>query len=133
MFNGKKIPCIPPKFHGDKYIVDFQEKSEIFNSFFADQCSRSLNGSVLPSELPLGTDSTLSTYHFAKADILRIINNLNPNKAYGLDEISIRMLKICGDSIYRCLKIVFNTCLRTRKFPLELKKANIVPIHKKSD
>ena len=123
MFNGKKIPCIPPKFHGGKYIVDFQEKSEIFNSFFADQCSPISNGSVLPSELPLRADGTLSTCHFTKEDILRIISNLDPNKAYGHDEISIRMLKICGDSIYRCLKIVFNTCLCTRKFPLELKRS----------
>ena len=134
LLNGKKIPCIPPLFHGDKYIVDFQEKSEIFNSFFADQCSPISNGSVLPSELPLRTDSTLSTCHFAKEDILRIINNLDPNKAHGHDEISIRMLKIPGDSICRPLNIIlFKTCLRTGKFPLEWKKANIVPIHKKGD
>ena len=31
------------------------------------------------------------------------------------------------------LNIVFNTCLSTGKFPLEWKKANIVPIHKKGD
>ena len=37
LLNGKKIPCIPPLFHGDKFIADFREKSEIFNSFFADQ------------------------------------------------------------------------------------------------
>ena len=133
LLNGKKIPCIPPLFHGDKYIVGFQEKSEIFNSFFADQCSPISNGSVLPSELPLRTDSTLSTCHFAKEYILRIINNLDPNKAHGHDKISTRMLKICGDSICRPLNIIFKTCLRTGKFPLEWKKANIVPIHKKSD
>ena len=133
LLNRKKIPFILPLFHGDKYIVDFQEKSEILNSFFADQCSRSLNGSVLPSELPLRTDSTLSTCHFAKEDILRIINNLDPNKAHGHDEISIRMLKICGDSICRPLNIIFKTCLRASKFPLEWKKVNIVPIHNKGD
>ena len=41
------------------------------------------------------------------------------------------MLKICGDSICRLLNINFKTCLRTSKFPLEWKKANIIPIHKK--
>ena len=124
LLNGKKIQRTPSLFHGDKCIVDFQEKSEIFNYFFADQCS---------PMLPLRTDSTLSTCHFAKEDILRIINNLDPNKAHGHDEISIRMLKICGDSICRPLNIIFKTCLRTGKFPLEWKKANIVPIHKKGD
>ena len=92
LLNGKKIPCIPPLFHSDTYIVDFEEKSEIFNSFFTDQCSPISNGSVLPSELLLRTDSTLSTCHFAKESILRIIkiiNKLDPNKAHGHDEISI--------------------------------------------
>ena len=125
LFNGKKIPCIPPLFHGDKFIVDFQEKGEIFNSFFADQCSLISNGSVLPSELPLRTDTSLSSYRFTKDDILRIINNLDPNKTHGHDEISIRMLKICGDSIFRPLSIIFKACLRTGIFPLEWKKANI--------
>ena len=133
LLNGKKIPCIPPLFHGDKFIVDFQEKSEIFNSFFADQCSPISNRSVLPSELPLRTDSSLSPSYFTKDDILRIVNNLDPNKGHGHDEISIRMLKIRGDSICRPLSIIFKTCLRTGIFPLEWKKANIVPIHKKAD
>ena len=59
LLNGKKIPCIPPLVYGDKYIVDFQEKSEIFNSFFADKCSLISNESILLSELPLRTDSAI--------------------------------------------------------------------------
>ena len=43
------------------------------------------------------------------------------------------MLKICGESICRPLSIIFKSCLRTGIFPLEWKKANIVPIHKKCD
>ena len=43
------------------------------------------------------------------------------------------MLKICGDSICRPLNIIFKTCLRTGKFPLEWKKANTVPVLKKGD
>ena len=99
LLNGKKIPC----------IVAFQEKTEVFNLFFVEQCSPISDRSILPSELPLQTDSTLSTCHFAKEDIFRIINNLDPNKAHDIDEISIRMLKICGDSFCRPLNIVFNT------------------------
>ena len=117
LFNGKKILCIPPLFHGDKFIVDFQEKSEIFNSFFANQCSQIPNRSVLPSELLLRTDSTTSFCHLAKEGILRLINNLDPNKAHAHDEINIRMLKICSDSICWPLNIIFKICLRTGRFP----------------
>ena len=31
------------------------------------------------------------------------------------------------------LEIIFKTCLRNGRFPLERKKANVVPIHKKCD
>ena len=32
LLNGKKISCIPPPSHGDKYTDDFPEKSEILNN-----------------------------------------------------------------------------------------------------
>ena len=121
LLNGKKTRCIPPPFHDDKYIVEFKEISEIFN--FADQCSPISNGSVLPSQLPLCTDITLSSCHFTKDDILRIIKKLVPNKAPGHDKISIHMLKICGDSIRSPLHIIFKTCLCTGKFHLDVEKS----------
>ena len=32
--NDKKTPCIPPLFYDNKFITDFKEKAELFNSFF---------------------------------------------------------------------------------------------------
>ena len=43
------------------------------------------------------------------------------------------MLKLCGDSIWQPLEIIFKTYLRNGRFPLERKKANAVPIYKKCD
>ena len=43
------------------------------------------------------------------------------------------MLKLCGDSICKPLVLIFKTCLRNGRFPLEWKKVNVVPIHKKGD
>ena len=43
------------------------------------------------------------------------------------------MVKICNDSICKPLKLIFESCLESGKFPGEWKKANVVPIHKKSD
>ena len=117
----RKFPAFLLYFLMINMLLTF-EKSEIFNSLFADQCSPISNGSVLPYELPLRTDSTLSSCHFTYDNILRITNNLDSNKAHGHDKISIRMLKICGDSICRPINIIFNTYLGTGKFPLEWKK-----------
>ena len=43
------------------------------------------------------------------------------------------MLKFSGNWIRLRLEMIFKTCIRNGRFPLERKKANIVPIHKKDD
>ena len=47
--NNKKIPCIPPIFYENDFLIDFQKKVEIFNRFFAKQCIVVPNFSKLPS------------------------------------------------------------------------------------
>ena len=115
----EKVPYIHPISHNNKYVTDFKENSEIFNSFFANQCSLIPNNSILPSELKLLTEHTLTSCDFSESDILQIINNQDSNKAHGHDMISIRMLKLCGEAICRPLNIIFKTCLNTGKFPSE--------------
>ena len=39
MLNNNKIPCIPPLLQDNKYVIDFRKKAELFNLFFAKQCS----------------------------------------------------------------------------------------------
>ena len=79
------------------------------------------------------THESQSTINFSTDDILKIIRNLDPNKAHRHDMISIRMIKICDTSICRPLKLIFQACLESGKFPNEWKKANVVPVHKKGD
>ena len=79
------------------------------------------------------TNNRLSSVTFSQDDIAKIIQNLDSGKAHGHDNTSIRMLKICGSAIYKPLAIVFKWCVGTGIFPSELKKGNIVPIHKKGD
>ena len=47
--------------------------------------------------------------------------------------ISICLLKLCCDAIWKPLEIILKTCLRNVRFPLEWKKANDVPIHTKGN
>ena len=77
------------------------------------------------------TRESLTTIDFSNNDILKIIRNLDPNKAHGHDVISIRMVKICDDFVCKPLKLIFQSCLESGKFPSKLKKANVVPIHRK--
>ena len=113
-------------------MTDFKEKAELFNSHFAAQCSLISNSSKLPSLIQCLTDNRLSCVSFSHDKIAKAIQNPDPNKAHGHDNISIRMLKVCGPSIHKPLDI-FNQCLEIGVFPSEWKKGNIVPIHKKGD
>ena len=49
--NNKKIPCILPAIHKEKFVADVKEEANIFNNFFADQCSIVTNNSELPATL----------------------------------------------------------------------------------
>ena len=93
LLSDKKIPCIPPIFHNNKYIVDFKEKSEIFNTFFAEQCFIIPYKSVLLSQSTLVTENSLANCHFSKKCIPRIMRNPVSNMAHGHDMISIRNVK----------------------------------------
>ena len=49
------------------------------------------------------TDHRLPTVSLSHEDVAKIMQNLNPNKAHGHNNISIRMLNMCGWTIYRPL------------------------------
>ena len=131
--NNRKIAVIPPLFHNDKFVTDFKEKAEPFNSFFAKQCSLIRNKSKRHSRLHFLTDKCLSIVKFVNNDILKAIQNLNPNKAHGHDKISIWMLKLRADSLCRFLELIFKDCLPNGIFPSDWKNDNTVPAHKKND
>ena len=130
--NDKNIPCISPIFHDNNFVIDFREKAELFNTFFAEQCSLPKNNSELPNYLLFLTEKRLSDVQILNKNIIKIINNLDLNKAHGHDIISIRMLKLCF-SLCKPLPLIFKSCLSQMKFPMEWKKANVVPIHQKDD
>ena len=93
LLNNKKIPCIPPLFHQNKYVTDFKKKAELFNCFFAKQCSIINNSSELFSNILKKTDKSISTVTFTSDDIATLIQNLDANKAHGHDMLSIATMR----------------------------------------
>ena len=75
----------------------------------------------------------MNTIHFTEDDILSVIRKLDPNKAHGHDQISIRMIQICDKAICKPLHLIFSSCIESGIFPTEWKMANVVPIHKRDD
>ena len=73
----------------------------------------------------------MNSFKVTESNILSIITSLDSNKAHGYDNLSIRMIKMCSESIILPLKITFQESLKKEKFPEIWKKGNAVPVHKK--
>ena len=110
----------------------FKEKAQIFNNAFAQHCTLVENTSKFLIGSFKRTNNLLSTISFAKDDIAKIIQNLNPNKAHGFDMISIRILKICGDATLKPLELIFISCIESGKFPSNGKKLMLSQFIKKT-
>ena len=91
-------PSVPLIFLSGEKITNTIEKINILNQVFASQCTLLKNSSKPPSLL-MNTNKHLNTISIKKNDKTSIIWSLNLAKAHGFDKISIRMIKLCGDSI----------------------------------
>ena len=63
-------------------------------------------------------------------EIFKIIRELNIHKALGLDDISIRMIKICHKSLLQTLIFVFQNSILSFCYTDIWKRSNIIPVHK---
>ena len=111
LLNKAKFPLIPRLYENGLFITDFEEKAQVFNDYFILKCSTIDTGSVIPPQVQ-GNSVPLRDFIISEEKILNIIRSLNPNKAHGLDEISIRMIKLSDVSLVIPLKIIFGNCLR---------------------
>ena len=131
--NGRKISRISQIRNIRNVIVtDVSEKANIFNNFFGAQCSLLETGSILSPETQK-TDKRLEGMIIDEAKGSAIIRTLDLNKAHGWDDISVRMVKLSGESLVRPLVNIFNFSLNSGVFPNNWKKGKIVPNYKKGD
>ena len=79
------------------------------------------------------TQARLKSLDLNEGEILEIIRALNINKAHGHHGISIRMIKICDESLLKPLLILSKNSLELSYYPDIWKKSNINPPHKKNN
>ena len=121
-----------------KTATDPQEISELFNTHFSDI------GPSLASNLP-DCQNTFIEYvrptnqasfklkNVSNEAVLKLLMNLDVNKATGLDHIPGKLLKEAGPIIANSLSLIFNRSIDTAIFPDEWKLAKVTPIHKKNE
>ena len=93
----------------------FKTKANYFNKFINQQCTEISTDSSIPSSVNLATNEIVA---------------LNPNKAHGLDGLSICMLQTGSDLSLKPSKIIFQNRLKVGYFTTAWKKTNVVPVHK---
>ena len=94
--SSKKIPLIPPYFHGNEYVTDFKKKAELFNPFFEEQSSFISNSSEPPLNLHFTTEKRLDTLNFSNNDIEMLY------KTWTQTDLTI------SSSIYKVIRPVLN-------------------------
>ena len=78
--------------------------------------------SVLPTSQHVLTQSRLHSIDFSFEQILKIIRSLDVKKAHGHDDISIRMIKNCDNSLVRPLSVLLKKSFDNSYFPELWKK-----------
>ena len=101
----------------------------MFLTLFAKQCSPIPGSSVLRAKISYMTKYCIKTLCFGKKWSYKLIKALDVSKAHGRDGISVKMIKICADSIAYPLTLIFQNSLVAGIFANVWKKANTVPIH----
>ena len=117
----------------NNFATDIQTKANIFNKFFAQQCTPLENSSVLPVNQKFRTQSRLNSIDINENEVLNIIRALNIHKVHGYDDISIRMIKMCDKSLLKPLTLLFENSIKSSCYPDIWKRSNIIPVHKKND
>ena len=131
--NLRRDRCgVSPLKTGDNIVSDPQGKANILSDYFKSVFTREttdnfpeIAGDKLPTIPPLvfTEDGT----------VLKLLHNLNPNKASGPDKIPIRILRECADEIAPFLQSLFTQSLNTGDLPTDWKTAFITPLFKKGD
>ena len=72
--------------------------------------------------LAFKTDSRIAEIPVSTDQIMKIINKINPNKAHGFDDISVKMIKLCPELLASPLKLIFEKCIQEGSFPISWKR-----------
>jgi hypothetical protein len=130
---NRKSSSIPSMMANNEVYNTDEDKAKLFNKYFLEVQS-------LPNEPEDPTfddcpepEETIEMVTITNKDVEDTLKCLDPNKAYGPDEISPRMLKEGAPALVNILTKLFNLSLTKGIFPTSWKMANVCPIFKKAE
>jgi hypothetical protein len=132
LLGKKSYTRIPSIQHNQENITKPEEKADVFNTFFASQCTAPLNQSFNQEHIVPKVSSIMHTFTISEHETQSTLRKLKTNKANGHDNMSNTILKNISWSITPSLTMLMNKSLELKQYPEEWKKAHVVPIHKKN-
>ncbi|KAL4227059.1 hypothetical protein ACF0H5_015033 [Mactra antiquata] len=125
-----------------KVISDTPEVAEIFNDFFVNVAGSIGEDYVFDPKSHPSLDR-INNQNFKQVsfmfeltneeNVCKVINKFNVKKATGVDNISVKMLKIAKPAIVQPLTNIINISISKNCFPDKLKLAQVTPLYKKGD
>ena len=110
---------------------DDAEKSAELNEFFSSVFTNENNSSFPHMDNRVNKDTSLTNADVSVDDMKSLLQNLNPDKSPGTDEIHPRLLKECASSLAKPFKTLFDLTMKVGQIPDDWKKAEVRPIYKK--
>lgn len=112
-------------------IYDDLKKADELNKYFASVFT--IENELQWNVQPIPLEKPFEDFIITKEDVKKAIENLNPNKACGPDEINVKFIKANIEELIEPICIVFNKSLNEGVVPEIWKCANVTPVYKKGD
>ena len=124
-----------------QYVTEPIRVAETFNNYFVVAGSSGDDKTIEefdnhPSIKAITERVTLNQFTFQTVNVeyvRKILNNLEPKKSVGVDDISPRLLKLSAPAIANAVTELINYFITSLTWPTVWKSSNISPVHKKSD
>ena len=108
------------------------DKANILNKQFQNAFTTESDAIHIPDKGP-STFPTMNNINITSNGITKLLQNINPSKATGPDQISGRVLKELSTELTPAIHLIFQKSLTSGKVPSDWKHANVCPIYKKGD
>ena len=123
---------IPPIENNGHTYYSHLEKAVIFNKYFTSQSFVEDNNTDELPNIPR-VDTEITNIELLDTEVLKVLRELNPQKAVGPDKVNNKILTASCTIITPALTLLFNRCLNGGRFPLAWKTAHVSPIFKKGN
>ena len=70
----------------------------------------------MPSEFAYMKKERIQSITFSESDVIKITRALDVNKAHGHDNISVKMIKLCTNSVAHPLTLIFQNSMAAGTF-----------------